>query len=416
MAESKAAAHSPALDGVRALAASMVVLHHIGTLAGTSEVWATGAYFRRMDSGVSIFFVLSGFLLYRPMLARQLAGAPVVSFGSFWRSRFWRIFPAYWLALAVLWAIEAVKIVDAENTFHLVTLTQIYNPYWILTGIVPAWSLATEISFYALLPFLALGIARLGRGTTIGRQAGLAVVVALLLYAASFAWRIVLETCFPLLAQRSSTWLPGQIDVFALGMLLAAIAAWGEHDAAVARFASGCGRFSGAWVLGGVFLFWFVSMQLGLTNKPFERQEFWRESTRQALYGFVGLCLVVPFALAPGAGSRVHRAFGWRPIAWLGLISYGVYLWHQMFLVGWWSVTNMPYRFEDKQFGLRLAWTVPLSILIAAASFYLFEKPLHDRFGKRRDNPAAGRIPPARGDGRRRPASLARRPTLPGAA
>ena len=196
MAESKAAAHSPALDGVRALAASMVVLHHIGTLAGTSEVWATGAYFRRMDSGVSIFFVLSGFLLYRPMLARQLAGAPVVSFGSFWRSRFWRIFPAYWLALAVLWAIEAVKIVDAENTFHLVTLTQIYNPYWILTGIVPAWSLATEISFYALLPFLALGIARLGRGTTIGRQAGLAVVVALLLYAASFAWRIVLETCF----------------------------------------------------------------------------------------------------------------------------------------------------------------------------------------------------------------------------
>lgn len=383
-------AHSAALDGVRALAAGMVMLHHVGTVAGTTERWpVSGAWVRRMDSGVAIFFVLSGFLLYRPMLSRQLSGKTPVSLAGFWRSRFWRIFPAYWLALAILWWIESVAIFGADDFWHVVTLTQIYDPYWILTGIVQTWSLATEMSFYVVLPLLALAFARVARGRSVRDQARIVIALVVLLFAAAWGFHWAVETWAPELGGHT-TWLPWYADTFALGMLLAALAAWAEHDPDVERVVHAVGRHGTAWVAAAFLSFWVVCTQVGLSTQAFVAQEFWRESTRHALYGLMGFLVVLPFALAPGPDvSLAHRAFGWKPVAWLGLVSYGVFLWHQMFLTGYWAVKNLPYRVNDLQFAGRLAWTAPLSILIAAASHYLFEKPLHDRFAKKR-SPGAG--------------------------
>jgi len=374
-----------ALDGVRALAATMVVLHHVGVHAGTTERWpVSGAFVRRMDSGVAIFFVLSGFLLYRPMLSRQLAGVSPVSPGQFWRSRFWRIFPAYWLALAILWRIESIAIHGPADFWHLVTLTQIYDRYWILTGIVQAWSLATEVSFYVALPLLALAIARAARGLSVRGQALVSIAASGLLVAFAFAFRWTVETIAPDLGGHT-TWLPSHLDVFALGMLLASLAAWADHDPSISRATHDLGRHGTAWVAAAAFVFWIVSTRLGLTTKGFVAHEFWRESVRHALYGLMGFLVVLPFALAPTPRSSIaHRAFGLRPVAWVGLVSYGVFLWHQMFLAGWWATKNLPFRSGDLRFAGRLAWTAPLSLLIAAASFYLFEKPIHDRFGRPR--------------------------------
>jgi peptidoglycan/LPS O-acetylase OafA/YrhL len=92
--------HSPprfsCFDGLRAMAATAVVVHHVGFQTGASYRYRTvGAYLARMDSGVSVFFLISGFLLYRPYVHANLSGTARPSTGGFYRRRVLRIFPAY---------------------------------------------------------------------------------------------------------------------------------------------------------------------------------------------------------------------------------------------------------------------------------------------------------------------------------
>src|SRR4029453_8643404 len=90
------------LDGMRALAALGVLVCHVALQVGFSPHNRFGHYFARLDVGVAVFFVLSGFLLYRPFVARRMDGRPRPSPRDYLRNRFLRIFPGYWLALTLL--------------------------------------------------------------------------------------------------------------------------------------------------------------------------------------------------------------------------------------------------------------------------------------------------------------------------
>ena len=95
--------HFPALDGFRALAAIGVLLAHVALLSGLNvRKPGLGHYLARADVGVSIFFLLSGFLLYRPFVAARLAGRPSMGLGAYARRRALRILPAYWVALTIV--------------------------------------------------------------------------------------------------------------------------------------------------------------------------------------------------------------------------------------------------------------------------------------------------------------------------
>ena len=81
------------LDGLRALAAALIVVHHAGFSSGlTFRNDFLGQFFSRMDIGVSIFFVLSGFLLYRPYVEKQFDEKTVDDTKSFWLKRLVRIY------------------------------------------------------------------------------------------------------------------------------------------------------------------------------------------------------------------------------------------------------------------------------------------------------------------------------------
>jgi peptidoglycan/LPS O-acetylase OafA/YrhL len=104
----------PLLDGVRALAALSIVFLHVGDGTGFARTNALGAFTSRMDAGVALFFVLSGFLLYRPFVAARLDDRPAPSAGRYLRRRLLRIVPAYWLALLVMGALGWIAVLNAD--------------------------------------------------------------------------------------------------------------------------------------------------------------------------------------------------------------------------------------------------------------------------------------------------------------
>src|SRR3954454_4681930 len=91
----------PALDGLRAIAVTAVFVYH-GALGSTTLTEHAGDLVVHFDTGVQIFFVLSGFLIYRQFAAAHLAGRHVGEVRTYARRRALRIYPAYWLALVVL--------------------------------------------------------------------------------------------------------------------------------------------------------------------------------------------------------------------------------------------------------------------------------------------------------------------------
>src|SRR3954468_20104855 len=92
----------PLVDGLRAFAAIAVVITHTGFLSTFNAHGLAGEVTARLDVGVTLFFIISGFLLYRPFVAARLEHRPAPRIPVYARRRVLRIVPAYWLALTVL--------------------------------------------------------------------------------------------------------------------------------------------------------------------------------------------------------------------------------------------------------------------------------------------------------------------------
>ncbi|MEY2447003.1 MAG: hypothetical protein QOH79_479, partial [Acidimicrobiaceae bacterium] len=101
----------PCFDGLRAIAAGAVVLLHVSLISGFTlrESDTVGPYFARGEAGVYLFFLISGYLLYRPFVAARFDQAPGPGLRSYARRRALRILPAYWVALTVLAVIFDVR-------------------------------------------------------------------------------------------------------------------------------------------------------------------------------------------------------------------------------------------------------------------------------------------------------------------
>jgi peptidoglycan/LPS O-acetylase OafA/YrhL len=372
----------PAADGCRALAAFGVLLTHVGLMSGFNfQHPQVGAYFARADVGVSIFFVLSGFLLYRPFAVRRLAGHPPGPTGMYARRRLLRIFPAYWVALTIIaFVLQAPPFVEPHSIVAHYLLLQIYDPSQVVSGpIDQSWSLATELSFYAFLPAWAWLLARRERAPR--HQLRVEVITLTALWVGCMALNlavIAIGVSGPRFGQLS-TWLPFRIHEFVLGMALAVASAWMRHRRTeLPRAWSGTQLTLVSWGAAAL-LFWLMASRMGFPLSL----EFSPEQALllRVLYSIIGCLVVLPVVLGRQDRGLAQQLLA-NPVAvWLGLISYGIYIWHKAFQNKYLEWTDQD-PLNAGFLGMLVA-TVVLSVIAAAASWYLVERPLMRRRDRR---------------------------------
>lgn len=374
----------PLFDGLRAIAALSIVVTHCSGLTGFNTGNALGAWTARMDLGVALFFVISGFLLYRPFLAARFEGRPSPGVLAYARRRLLRIVPAYWAALTILAATLNLSGVFGPHWWAYYGFLQIYSNDWILGGIGPAWSLCVEMSFYAVLPLVAFAMARAQRGRPRAQMVRIEVAFLATIAVASVVLRTVVH------AQGGHSvipnTLPGNLDWFAAGMglALASVVTQGrERESRAVRV-----LHDRAWVpwLGALAIF----ALLGSPWLDMPRGFPWVFSGGQwlaehVLYIAVGLLLALPAVFGDPRQGPIRRLLGNPVLAWLGLISYGIFLWHASLLIEAFHhgagglIPTLP-------FVSSLLVTTAAAIGCATVSYYVLERPLL-RFKDRRPRP-----------------------------
>jgi peptidoglycan/LPS O-acetylase OafA/YrhL len=331
----------PSLDGLRAISAAMVVLGHAGkalhvgrTLpfgAGVIDVWG--------PVGVTVFFVISGFLITRLLLEeRNRTGA--IDLRAFYLRRTFRILPAYWAYLAVVAVLAAAGVVVAGPIAFLKAIfftTNYLNPgAWVVNH---SWSLSVEEQFYLFWPFLLLLL-----GAFKARKTAIALLIATPLM------RVITFLFIPDMRPAITSMLHLRVDALMLGCW----AALELEEFGTSRVLDFLAR--PAVAIASAFYLVVVSCVMrraGIINCAFG----------YSLEGFCALS-VITWGLR-NADSAVGRVLNSKPFVHFGLISYSLYLWQQLWLS---HETPAP------------VWSIPLqvagAVLCAELSYRFVEVPM----------------------------------------
>lgn len=375
----------PLFDGLRAAAAIGVLVGHCASVSGIALTSGFGHAVANLEMGVTVFFVISGFLLYRPFVAGDMAGRGHPMPVAFYRRRVLRIFPGYWFALVVVSFLPGVISVFGPGWWRYFLLLQNYSgfEFTFARGIGPAWSLSVEVAFYAVLPLAALCLRRLGGADPSRRvRNDLALLaVAALLSAATRYWltsQIVAYGIFanPLQLTAILT-LPLYATWFAIGMAIASVSAWAAQSGSSPGLLGAVRERPGVLWLGAAAAF----LVLTATSPALSRGEF---PAHHLLTGLVAALVVFPAAIPAASGRGLPaRILTLRPVAWLGLVSYGIYLW---------ATPILQFLVHEEILGARSPFltmtlaTFVLSVAAGAFSYYVVERPflrLKDPRGKR---------------------------------
>ena len=234
-------ARYPHIDGLRAIAALSVVVFHIGFVAHASHAGFVNGLRSQALSGVTVFFVISGFLLYRPFVAANW-NARRTDVAEYAKRRARRILPGYWAVLVVIGFLGLPGAVFGAHWWEYFTFLQIYDNASLFGGLAVAWTLCVEVSFYALLPIYALVLRRLlaQRAADSRLRIELAVLTGLSLVA--LLTKALLLPRLPTGATVAASTCRAVSRWFALGMGLAVLTV--AEDAGVAS--RRCRRWSGA--------------------------------------------------------------------------------------------------------------------------------------------------------------------------
>lgn len=381
---------------MRAIAVLSVVVVHVAVFAAPGTV-PLPRLLLHLNVGVTVFFLISGFLLYRPFIAHRAGGAAAPAIAQYAKRRVLRIFPAYWLALTILTLLPGTVGVGDGQWLTQYSLTQTLplggDPGTcgasIDCGLAQTWSLVVELSFYAVLPLWFVLSERLARGegtrTWVASELGLLAILA----AASTVLHFVVSDGG--VASFIGGSVVGYVLWFALGMGLAITSVAIE------------GRPRPRWcelIASHPGLTWFAALGLyailafALPASPFlfaPGQQLWTHLA----FGAVALLLMLPAVLGDDAGGIPRRLLAQPVVGWLGLVSYGIFLWHYVVAL------ELGNRGDGLGFWPLLAATLAISITAAAVSYYALERPVL-RFKYRRRPPAGAGGRPAQSPARNR--------------
>lgn len=369
----------PGLNGLRAAGALAVLGTHVGFESGASLNSPFKGILSRLDIGVSVFFVISGFLLFYPFVTRWLTQGKQPDMRSYLWHRVLRIAPALWLA--VIGAALFIEHTGVSWAVYLknASLTHIYSGGNEVLGLTQMWSLATEVAFYLFLPVVATAMTRHAPS-----KAGVKFRLGLLLATPAIGAMYMAWTAIAVQGHKA-LWLPGYIGWFGLGM---ALALW--HVARSSRILSPtwvdelAAHPSTVWGLALALYLIIASPIAGPYS--LEPPTGGQAAVKSLLYAAFALLIVFPTtaAIGPTADPQLVRQLGGRVATFLGQISYGIFCYHLIVLRV--VEETMGYTIFTGQFFTLLVPTLGGSIGVAAASYYLVERPII-RWGRRGERP-----------------------------
>jgi peptidoglycan/LPS O-acetylase OafA/YrhL len=346
----------PGLDGLRALAVLAVIAYHLHL------GWAPGGML-----GVGVFFTLSGYLI-TDLLLGQHETTGTLQLADFWRRRARRLLPALSVLLAVVAA--WVTLLDRPQLSALrgvvVAAVGYVTNWWLIaqhssyfaqfgppSPLGHLWSLAVEEQFYLVWPWLLwLGL-RWTRGRP-GTRSRLAAATALLAALSAIEMATLYRPGY------DPTRIYDGSDTRAFALLIGAALAfvWPSRHLRGGITRGARRILDGAGVTG-------LAVIVGLICCTHEYSAFLYRGGMVLLS--VATALVVGTAASPA--SRIGRALGWGPLRWLGVRSYGIYLWHYPIIV-----LTTPASGRDTL--ARGALQVAASIGVAELSWRYIEEPV----------------------------------------
>lgn len=353
------------IDALRGAAALLVVVYHVIEISGwkTFPVEGAGLTFRIGWIGVDLFFVISGFVIAHSALRdykRDRNG-----FGRrFMRRRLARIVPLYLLTgLAFLFLVSPQMLVAPFylTSVHVLThLLFIHNLHPGTFGSIngPNWSVALEMQFYIFMLLITPWLSR----------RGILALFPLALLAISYRYLTTLilvpgtssDTHFQHVL---SCQLPGTLDEFAVGIGLAMII--NGRNESLRKYLLVNWKNFGAWLLLGIVMM-TATMAIFWPRAGYWDNQYMITAWRTLLGMSLG-CLVAAAVTFPAANWDIFK-----PVRYVGEISYGIYLWHLPVLL---TLVAIPGLTEAKL----LAWVLTGTLLLASFSWHWFEKPIIER-------------------------------------
>lgn len=364
------------LEGLRGLACLAVIAAHATSHFAPQAT--PGPLPEMLVHGLTVFFVMSGMLIAMPFVRDIAAGTRRVRVGRYALRRLRRVFPVYLLIFLISnFVFRAVYVENAVGVhsphsdagtgmmtdpialFLNLSLLQTFSPRWLETGINPSWSLTTELTFYTVLPLLAVGL--------VGRfkyRLAAALLPAALLWLAGMVGRVWAEHLYagmPGISSLEAEFGPhpsavlsrsllGLGDMFAVGMVVAVLFVWTERGelprwnrrrARIVACVSIVVGTACAAILHHIHP-WFVG----------------------AFTAFVagGIILLIADPEARREPSVIVRIAGWRPLEYVGKISLSVYLWHYPLLI----LLTRVHLFTSDSLLVAIGSTVTLAVLSVA--------------------------------------------------
>ena len=363
-----------ALDSLRGFSTILIVVYHTFFVSGYTVAHADsiGAYIDRLNVGVAIFFVLSGFLIFRPFAHSLIHGSPLPRTRNYYLKRASRILPGYWLALFALAAMGAVTNNNLSGLLRNVFLIHPFTVTGLFTGIRQAWTLAVEMSFYVVVPAFAYVFVRPTKRRNGPVSASTLLKALSFLFLGAYAFRLFIHQIDFWFLKTAHLWLPSHMDTLALGMGLAVLVEAPTSAKTLSKLKNFIANHTGSFVVCSVFV-WLISANINMAI-GFDTSEFHIDLLCHFLYGIASVLLVAPFCVE--SQSLLVKAMSFRLFTWLGTISYGIYLWHMAFISDLFLKGRLPYREFDGQVLLRFLVVLPASIAVASLSYYVLERPI----------------------------------------
>jgi peptidoglycan/LPS O-acetylase OafA/YrhL len=366
------------LEGLRGLAAMAVLAYHVAhVLTRDVEDETLPLLVFLMHQGLSLFFVLSGFLLFWPFATRIIEGRELPSLKRYTANRFLRIWPAYVVVLLIVnFGLQMSFLSQNEfgrlpwwKTIVDLTLLHSYLPSTLRTGLEVSWTLTVELTFYLVLPFLAM----LGRRIALRTSGWIGALVPVgVMFVAGVGGKIWQHTVGETsgLSGGELSWSDNwfsvvsrslllHADLFAFGMA-AALLYIAVRRGSATPIAISALRGTLLVVIGAAFVVAWIG------STPEFQDTF-------ASIGFTGMLLLM---VLPAHGDRlgwIARFCDWAPVRNLGVISFSVYLWHMPVIRIMQDLLD-PGQGGRALYALYLVVTVAITLLLATATYWAVEK------------------------------------------